>query len=64
MERKGPIRFGYLLKRFIPYYKKYKWVMVLDLRLALTDDGIVEQGTHDELLNANSVYTGLYKLYT
>ncbi len=31
MERKGPIRFGYLLKRFIPYYKKYRWVMVLDL---------------------------------
>lgn len=31
MERKRPIRFGYLLKRFIPYYKKYRWVMVLDL---------------------------------
>lgn len=30
-EKKQPMRLGYLLKRFIPYYKKYAWVMVLDL---------------------------------
>ena len=22
---------GYLLKRFIPYFKKYRWILVLDL---------------------------------
>ena len=25
------MRMGYLLKRFIPYFKKYKWIMTLDL---------------------------------
>lgn len=25
------MKMGYLLKRFIPYFKKYKWILVLDL---------------------------------
>jgi len=25
---------GYLIKRFLPYYKKYKWIMILDLLCA------------------------------
>lgn len=25
------MKIGYLLKRFIPYFKKYKWILVLDL---------------------------------
>ena len=24
----------YLIKRFLPYYKKYKWILVLDLLCA------------------------------
>ncbi len=25
------MRLGYLIKRFVPYFKKYKWILVLDL---------------------------------
>ena len=32
--------------------------------LVLTDKGIVEQGTHDELIASRGVYYDLYKLYT
>jgi len=33
--------------------------------LVLTDEGIVEQGSHDELMRReNGVYQNLYKLYT
>ena len=32
--------------------------------LVLTDKGIVEQGTHDELMARRGVYYDLYKLYT
>lgn len=28
---KTPMKMGYLIKRFLPYYKKYTWIMILDL---------------------------------
>ena len=31
MSEKQPMRLGYLIKRFVPYFKKYKWILVLDL---------------------------------
>ena len=35
-----------------------------DVILVLTDEGIVEQGTHRELLAADGVYSRLYQMYT
>ena len=32
--------------------------------LVLTDEGIVESGTHEELLGKNGIYSGLYSSYT
>ena len=32
--------------------------------LVLTDDGIAEQGTHEELMRKHGVYYGLYRMYT
>ena len=32
-----------------------------DRILVLTEDGIVEQGTHDELMEKDSIYSGLYQ---
>ena len=32
--------------------------------LVLTDEGIVEQGTHDELMRRKGVYYGLYRMYS
>lgn len=29
-----PMRMGYLISRFVPYFKKYKWILVLDLLCA------------------------------
>lgn len=34
-----------------------------DRILVLTDDGIKEQGTHDELINRNGIYASLYNNY-
>ncbi|MGX8707087.1 MAG: ATP-binding cassette domain-containing protein, partial [bacterium] len=34
-----------------------------DTILVLTDEGIVEQGSHDALMAKKGVYYGLYKLY-
>ena len=31
MEETRQISTGYLIKRFAPYFKKYRWVLVLDL---------------------------------
>ena len=31
--------------------------------LVLTEDGIVEQGTHDELMDKQGIYCGLYSMY-
>ena len=35
-----------------------------DTILVLTDDGIVEQGSHDELMAKKGVYYNLYRMYT
>ena len=35
-----------------------------DIILVLTDEGIVEQGSHKDLLARNGVYASLYELYT
>ena len=35
-----------------------------DIILVLTDDGIVERGSHDELMKNNGMYSSLYKLYS
>lgn len=35
-----------------------------DKIVVLTENGIAEQGTHDELISRNGVYAQLYKLYT
>ena len=35
-----------------------------DTILVLTDEGIVERGTHRELLEKHGVYAGLYEMYT
>ncbi len=35
-----------------------------DIILVLTEDGIVERGTHKELLEQNGIYAGFYKLYS
>ncbi|MBQ7573847.1 MAG: ABC transporter ATP-binding protein [Clostridia bacterium] len=35
-----------------------------DIILVLTENGIVEQGTHKELLDMNGIYAGFYKLYS
>ena len=32
--------------------------------LVLTDEGIVERGSHRELLEKHGVYAGLYEMYT
>ncbi len=31
MAEKQPMRLGYLIRRFVPYFKRYKWILVLDL---------------------------------
>lgn len=33
-----------------------------DVILVLTEDGIVEQGTHEQLINKNGIYNNLYKM--
>lgn len=33
-EKKQPMKMSYLIKRFVPYFKKYKWILVLDLLCA------------------------------
>ncbi len=35
-----------------------------DVILVLTEKGIVEQGSHQDLLNAHGIYDGLYQMYT
>ena len=35
-----------------------------DIILVLTEDGIVEQGTHRELMARGGIYHDLYQLYT
>ncbi len=35
-----------------------------DKILVLTEDGIAEQGSHDELLKKNGIYSGLYEMYS
>ena len=32
--------------------------------IVLTDDGIAETGTHDQLIAKNGIYAGFYKMYT
>ena len=34
MEKKSKYKTSYLIKRFVPYYKKYKWTLALDLLCA------------------------------
>lgn len=31
MDNKRTLKTGYLIKRFIPYFKKYRWILILDL---------------------------------
>ncbi len=35
-----------------------------DMILVLTNEGIAESGTHEELMNAGGIYAGMYKLYS
>ena len=35
-----------------------------DRILVLTEDGIAESGSHDELMEQNGLYAELYKLYS
>ncbi|MGN1115613.1 MAG: ATP-binding cassette domain-containing protein, partial [Candidatus Ornithomonoglobus sp.] len=35
-----------------------------DTILVLTDNGIEEQGSHEELLRKNGIYAGLYSMYS
>lgn len=35
-----------------------------DMILVLTDNGIEEQGSHDELIKKNGIYAGLYSMYS
>ena len=28
------MKMSYLIKRFVPYFKKYKWILILDLLCA------------------------------
>ena len=35
-----------------------------DRILVLTEEGIVEEGTHKELLDRGGVYSGFYKMYS
>ena len=30
-QKSNTMKMGYLIKRFIPYFKNYKWILVLDL---------------------------------
>ncbi len=31
MKEENQMKMGYLIKRFVPYFKKYKWILILDL---------------------------------
>lgn len=31
MQEEKQMKMGYLIKRFLPYFKKYKWILILDL---------------------------------
>ena len=50
---------AYVLSR-----KEFVLRKIFTVILVLTDEGIVEQGTHDELMRRKGVYYGLYRMYS